>query len=211
MKRPTREFRPLLASGFSRVFPCHVPPAQMRQHPIGTGPFKFVEYKPNQNIKLVRNPDYWKPGLPYLEGIESTIISNRSTAILAFVAGQFDMTFPYEVSIPLLKDVKDQSPKAICEVGPATEATNIIMSRTKPPFDKPEIRRAVALSVDHKAFIDIIGEGQGDIGGTMQPLPEGVWGMSREMLEALPIYQSDVEKNRAEARAIMQKSGYGPN
>ena len=42
----------------------------MRQHPIGTGPFKFVEYKPNQGIKLVRNPDYWKPGRPYLDGIE---------------------------------------------------------------------------------------------------------------------------------------------
>src|ERR1700719_2497982 len=211
LKRPQPSFPMLLASGVSPVYPCHVTPAQMRQHPIGTGPFKFVEYRPNQNIKLAKNPDYWKPGLPYLDGIEFTIIPNRSTAILAFVAGQFDMTFPYEVSIPLLKDVKDQSPKAICEVGPATEATNIIMSRTKPPFDKPEIRRAVALSVDRKAFIDIIGEGQGDIGGTMQPLPEGVWGMPREMLEALPIYRPDVEQNRSEARAIMQKFGYGPD
>ena len=211
LKRPQPALLTLLASGYSPIYPCHVPPAQMRQHPIGTGPFKFVEYKPNQNIKLVRNPDYWKPGLPYLDGIDFTIIPNRSTAILAFVAGKFDMTFPYEVSIPLLKDVKDQSPRAICEVGPATEATNIIMSRTKPPFDKPEIRRAVALSIDRKAFIDIIGEGQGDIGGTMQPLPEGVWGMPREMLETLAIYRPDVEKNRAEARAIMQKLGYGPD
>src|SRR5438132_13406233 len=44
--------------------PCHVSPAQMRQHPIGTGPFKFVEYKPNELIRLIRNPDYWKPGRP---------------------------------------------------------------------------------------------------------------------------------------------------
>jgi peptide/nickel transport system substrate-binding protein len=211
LKRPQPSFLLLLASGVSPVYPCHVTPAQMRQNPIGTGPFKFVEYKPNQDIKLTRNPDYWKPGLPYLDGVDFTIISNRSTAILAFVAGKFDMTFPYEVSIPLLKDVKDQSPQAICEVGPATEATNIIMSRTKPPLDKPEIRRAIALSVDRKAFIEIIGEGQGDIGGTMQPLPEGVWGMPREMLEALAIYRPDVEKNRAEARAIMQKFGYGPD
>ena len=57
----------------------------MRQAPIGTGPFKFVEYKANQSIKLVRNPNYWKPGRPYLDGIEYTIITNRSTAILAFV------------------------------------------------------------------------------------------------------------------------------
>src|SRR5580700_8611449 len=118
-------------------------PAQMRQNPIGTGPFKFVEYKPNQDIKLTRNPDYWKPGLPYLDGVDFTIISNRSTAILAFVAGKFDMTFPYEVSIPLLKDVKDQSPQALCQVGPATESTNIVMSRKIPPFLSRSFRRVL--------------------------------------------------------------------
>src|SRR5438477_12416105 len=131
----------------------------MRQHPIGTGPFKFVDYKPNQYIKLARNPDYWKPGRPYLDGIEYTIIPNRSTAILAFVAGNFDMTFPYEVSIPLLKDVKEQAPQAVCQVGPATESTNVIMSRKLPPYDKPELRRANALTIDRKACIDINGEG----------------------------------------------------
>ena len=44
----------------------------MRQHPIGTGPFKFVSYQPNESIRLTRNPDYWKPGRPYLDGIEWT-------------------------------------------------------------------------------------------------------------------------------------------
>jgi len=58
----------------------------MRQHPIGTGPFKFVSYKPNESIRLARNPDYWKSGRPYLDGIEWRIIPNRSTALLAFVA-----------------------------------------------------------------------------------------------------------------------------
>src|SRR5947207_9475244 len=83
----------LLASGYSPVYPCHVPPQEMRQHPIGTGPFKFVAYKPNEAIRLTRNPDYWKPGRPYLDGIEWTMIPNRSTALLAFVAGKVDMTF----------------------------------------------------------------------------------------------------------------------
>jgi len=78
----------------------------MRQAPIGTGPFKFVEYKSNQGIKVARNPNYWKPGLPYLDGIEYTIITNRSTAILAFVSGKFDVTFPYEITVPLVDDVK---------------------------------------------------------------------------------------------------------
>ena len=52
LKRPQPAFIALLASGYSPVYPCHVSPAQMRQHPIGTGPFKFVEYKPNQSIKV---------------------------------------------------------------------------------------------------------------------------------------------------------------
>src|SRR2546430_5373501 len=76
MKRPQPAFLALLASGFSPVYPCHVAPAQMRQHPVGTGPFKFVEFKPNQSIKITRNPDYWKPGRPYPDGIEWTIVKN---------------------------------------------------------------------------------------------------------------------------------------
>ena len=90
----------------------------MRQHPIGTGPFKFVGFKPNEYIKVTRNPDYWKKDRPYLDGIEYTIIRNLSTAILAFVAGKFDMTFAYGVTEPLLKDVITQMPEAICELAP---------------------------------------------------------------------------------------------
>ena len=211
LKRPQPAFLALLASGFSPIYPCHVPPRDMRQHPIGTGPFKFVEFKPNEYIKVTRNPDYWKKGRPYLDGIEYTIITNRSTAILAFVAGKFDMTFPYSVTVPLLKDVKSQMPQAICELAPVSVNRNLIVNRDKPPFDNPDLRRAMALSFDRKAFIDILTEGQGDIGGAMQPPPEGLWGMPPEMLKTLPGYDPDVQKNRAEARQIMEKLGYGPD
>ena len=94
LKRPQPSLLAMLASGYSPIYPCHVPAAQMRTHPIGTGPFKFVEMKQNESIKLVKNPDYWKKGLPYLDGIEYTIIKNRATAVLAFVAGKVDMTCP---------------------------------------------------------------------------------------------------------------------
>jgi len=145
----------------------------MRQHPIGTGPFKFVGFKPNEYIKVTRNPDYWKKGRPYLDGIEYTIIRNLSTAILAFVAGKFDMTFAYSVTEPLLKDVVNQMPDAICELAPIGVNRSLITNRDKPPFDNPDLRRAMALSFDRKAFIDIVTGGQGDIGGVMQPPPRG--------------------------------------
>src|ERR1700756_4591009 len=177
LKRPQPAFIALLASGFSPVYPCHVPPRDMRSHPIGTGPFKFVEYKPNERITVTRNPDYWKKDRPYLDGIEYTIIRNLSTAILGFVAGQFDMTFSYSLTVPLLHDAKSQLPQAICELTPGSINRNLLINRDKPPFDNPELRRAMALSIDRQAFIDIIGAGRGDIGGGMQPAPGGVWGM----------------------------------
>jgi len=198
----------LLASGYSPVYPCHVSARDMRVNPIGTGPFKFVSFKQNESITLTRNKDYWKPGLPYMDGMEFSIIPNRATAILAFVAGRLDMTFPAEVTIPLLKDIQSQAPQAICQVAPMNVNTNLIVNRDKPPFDNPDIRRAMALTLDRKAFIDILSAGRSDIGGAMLPSPEGVWGMPPDMLRTLLGYDPDIAKNRAEARRIMQGLGY---
>jgi peptide/nickel transport system substrate-binding protein len=188
-----------------------VAPRDMRQHPIGTGPFKFVGFKPNEYIKVTRNPDYWKKERPYLDGIEYTIIRNLSTAVLALVSGKFDSTFPYSLTGPLLKDVKHQMPQALCEMGPVGLNRSLIVNRDRPPFNSLDLRRAMALSLDRRAFIDILTEGEGDIGGAMQPAPAGLWGMPTEILQSLPGYGPDVDKNRAEARQIMQKLGYGPN
>src|SRR5438105_8370134 len=211
LKQPQPAFVALLASGYSPVYPCHVSPQEMRQHPIGTGPFKFVSYKPNESIRLARNPDYWKPGRPYLDAIEWTIIPNRSTALLAFVAGKVDMTFPYEVTVPLLKDIKSQAPDAICELRPRGVASTLIVNRDAPPFDNPDLRRAMALTLDRKSVIDVLSEGQADVGGAMLPPPEGLWGLPSERLKQLPGYDPNVPKSRAAARKIMQQLGYGPN
>jgi len=210
LKTPQPALLALLASGFTPVYPCHVSVRDMRQAPIGTGPFKFVEYKPNQSIKVTRNPNYWKPGRPYLDGIEYTIIANRSTAILAFVSGKFDVTFPYEITVPLVDDVKKQMPQAICDISPMNVAANLLMNPV-PPFDDLEMRRAVAMTIDRKAFVDILTQGKGDIGGAMQPQPEGRWGLPDAVLRELPGYDPDVAKSREKARAIMAAHGFGPD
>ena len=198
-----------IAGGVGPVYPCHVSPEKMRRQPIGTGPFKFVDYKANQYIKVTRNPHYWKPGRPYLDGIEYTIIKNVATAMLGFTAGNFDLTFPYSMSIPVMKDVKRQAPAALCEVTPGTVNRHLLVNRTIPPFDNRDVRLAMALALDRQAFIDILGEGQGDIGAVLQPPPGGLWGMPPDMLKHLPGYGADVKKNRQQGRALMEKLGYG--
>jgi peptide/nickel transport system substrate-binding protein len=211
LKRPQPAFLMLLANGFAPIYPCHVPARDMRQHPIGTGPFKFVEFKPNESIKMTRNPDYWKKDRPYLDGIEFTIIRNMSTATLTFISGQLDMTFPYTLTVPLFKGVRSQRPDANCELTSDGINRNLLVNRDKPPFDSLELRHAMALSLDRKAFIDIISEGQGEIGGVLQPAPGGLWGIPLDLLKELPGYDPDVQKNRARARHIMEKLGYGPD
>jgi peptide/nickel transport system substrate-binding protein len=118
LKRPQLSFLSLLASGYAPVYPCHVSTKNMRANPIGTGPFKFAEFKRNESIKFVRNPDYWKKGRPLIDAIEWRFIENRSTRILAFIAGEFDFTFSADVTVPLFKDVSSQAPKAVCELAP---------------------------------------------------------------------------------------------
>ena len=211
LRRPQPSFLAFLAAGYSPVYPCHVTAAQMRVHPIGTGPYRFVEYQRNETIKLERNRDYWKPGLPHLDGIEYTIVPNRSTAALSFMAGKFDMTFPYEMPIPIVKDIQQQAPAARCEISPNNLSVNLLVNRANPPFDKPEISHAMALALDRKSFIDILSEGKSDQGGALLPPPEGVWGLPPEMLLALPGYNGDTAGNRAEARRIMESLGYGPD
>ena len=198
----------LLASAFSAVYPCHVPQQVMRTKPIGTGPFKFVEFKRGESIRLVRNPDYFKKDLPYLDEITFRMIDSRATRMLAFATGEFDITFPSDVSVPLMKDMKARAPKAICEMTTTGTQVNLMVNRENPPFDSPEIRRAMSLAIDRKPFNTILMEGLGLMGGAMLPKPVGEWSMPPEMVSSLTGYGSDAEKNIAEAQGIMQKLGY---
>src|ERR1700758_3301573 len=91
LKQPQPALLALLASGWSPIYPCHVAPRDMRSHPVGTGPFKFVSFQPNQSITVAKNPDYWKSGRPYLDGIEYTIMREIGPRDLAFFAGNFDL------------------------------------------------------------------------------------------------------------------------
>jgi peptide/nickel transport system substrate-binding protein len=209
LKRAQPAFLAMLATGWTPIYPCHVSPRDMRTRPIGTGPFKFVEFQPNQVIRVAKNPDYWKPGKPHLDAIEYPIIKDVSTRLLTFISGKSH--FYPGVTMPQLKDVKNQAPQAVCQIFSANVGRNLLVNRDSRPFDNPELRRAMSLSLDRRSFIDIITAGEGEIGGAMQPAPSGLWGMPADMLNTLPGYDLDVQRNRAQARKIMEKLGYGPD
>src|SRR5581483_3022641 len=197
LRAPQPSLLPLLASGFSALYPCLVPQQVMRTKPIGTGPVKLVELKRGESIRLVRNPDYWKKDRPYLDEITWKIIESRATRLLAFGTGEFDITFPNDVSIPLLKDVKAQDPTAICETAPTGTAANLLVNRVNPPFDNADIRKAMSLAINRPEFSKIFQQGQALLGGAMLPKPSGEWGMPKQTLETLTGYSGDLAKNVA--------------
>ena len=129
----------------------------------------------------MRNPDYFKKDRPYLDEITVRTIDSRATRMLAFSTGDYDITFPSDVSIPLMKDVKARAPNAICEVITTGTLINLMVNRVNPPFDNPEIRKAMSLALDRKPFNSILMEGTARLGGAMLPKPEGEWGMPAEM------------------------------
>src|SRR5260370_18334264 len=124
--------------------------------------------------------------------------------MLAFIAGKVDMTFPNEVTPPMLKDVKQQAPQAICDLVPTNISINLIVNRETPPFDNPDISRAMALTLDRKAFVDILYQGEADIGGVLLPPPAGVWGLPADILKTTPGYGTDGQKTLPAAPQIME-------
>jgi peptide/nickel transport system substrate-binding protein len=208
LERPQPSFMTLLANGFSAVYPCHVDGKAMRQKPIGTGPFKVVEFRPNESVKLMRNADYWKPGLPYLDAIEYTIVQSQATRTLSFIAGQFDMIMPEDAGVPMIKDITTQVPKAVCELTANNVTHSLLINHKSPSMQDARVKRAISLALDRNAFVMAAG-GSGRLGGNMMSPPYGVWGLTAEQVQAVPGYGTDVEMNRTEARKLMAEAGYG--
>ena len=208
LKAPQPSFLALLASGYSPVYPCHVSQKDMRAKPVGTGPFKVLEFKRGEGVTLARNPDYWKKGLPRLDRIEYRTIDNRSTRVLAFMAGDVDLTFVSDITVAGLKDINAKTPNAQCQFVPSNNTINMIVNPGAPPFDKLEVRKAMALALDRSAFNTILAEGKSMIGVVMLPAPDGKWAMRDSELAKITGYDPDLAKNQAEARKIMEGLGY---
>ncbi len=95
------------------------------------------------------------------------MIDSRATRMLAFATGDYDITFPSDVSIPLMKDIKARAPNAICEMTATGTQINLMVNRVNPPFDNPDIRKAMSLALDRKPFNTILMEGTARMGGAM--------------------------------------------
>ena len=137
--------------------------ASLANNPVGTGPFKFVEWKKGQYIRLDKNPDYWREGYPLLDRIVARIIPDASTRTAAMESGE--VHYGAFGAIPNIDVVRLRDS---AEIGVTTDGYAMInpmalleVAVTKPPFDNKAMRQAISMVIDRQFMIDNIWFGYG--------------------------------------------------
>jgi peptide/nickel transport system substrate-binding protein len=179
---------------------------------IGTGPYKFVEWRPAQHLKLARNPVYWGPR-PDFENVTLKYIAKDAGRLAALLAGDVDLID--EVSPDGAKQLKANPQVRVFSIGSTrliylaldsdrdqspfvTDAAGKPLERN--PLKDARVRRALSLMIDRRLFVDRLLDGSGVPAGQM--VPQGIGGFE----PALPAPNADV----AAAKKLLAEAGY-PN
>ena len=209
LKRPQPSLLLMLASGYSPVLPAHVPINELRQKCVGTGPFRQKEWLRGQLVEMERNPDYFVPDRPYLDGIRYTIIRERGTRLAALQAGRLDAFVPLEMTKAMADAAKSGAPSlVITEIG-QNGSDNVLLNHKRAPFDNALVRRAVNFALDRRSYVKSVRQDGAVIGAALMPKPMGFWGLGEPDLRNLAGYR-DPARDKAEAKRLLAEAGYGP-
>jgi len=167
--------------------------AQFYQHPIGTGPFKWDYWHKGQALKLLRNPQYWQQGLPYLNSVTWTDVPSDNTRELQLKAGQAQIDqFPAWSTVSSLKTTGGVD----MHLFNSTQTNYLAFNEQRKPFQDIHVRRAISLAIDRNALVKAVLFGNGKPANSLFP-PQ------------VPFYDPStpgLQFNLAQARAEMAKS-----
>ncbi len=141
--------------------------------PIGTGPFKFQEWVPNDHLTAVRNPNYWRKGLPYLDQITFKPISDPNQRANSLQAGTVDML---HIDVPaIILQYRDNQNYGYIDDSKQTigepDMDLLLLNLAKPPFDDIRARQALACALNLDAFKAVINKGLNPVSN--QPFSPG--------------------------------------
>ena len=183
-------------------------PNYYKQHAMGSGPFKLKEYVRGASIEMERNPNYWKPGLPYMDGIKYFLIKDDGARAKAIRADRADVEFrgfaPAEV-----ESITSQMGNKVTVAYPGQPAHwGIAFNVDKKPFDDERVRKAMSLAIDRYDMAKTLAPLTSlDIPGGPIP-PSAPWALSPEELQELPGFGKDHEANLKEAKRLLAEAGY---
>jgi peptide/nickel transport system substrate-binding protein len=165
------------------------------ENPVGTGPFKFKEWKRNDHITLVKNENYWKKGLPKLDQVIFRAIPENSARLNALTAGEVDLIDGVNFSdIPTIEG----NPNLQVFYRPSMNVAYLGLTSTRGPLKDKRVRQALNYAVDKKALIDAFYSGAAE--PAVNPMPPVIAGYNDKV--------QDYEYNPEKAKELLKEAGY---
>lgn len=199
----------ILSINLMPILPKHIIEAKgdMKRDVCGTGPFRFVNYTRGTLWEFARNNNYFKQGLPYLDGVNYYVIQDKSTLFAAFRTRRLLMTGIHRQLYPEQRDILVKAhPEVVVQQECINTAYMVRMNTKRAPLGDVRVRHAISLAHDRAAMIRIVSQGAGKIGGIFQPT--GRWNLPMEELVTFPGYGPDAAANLQEAKRLLAEAGY---
>ncbi len=217
LKFPAATFLTTIAVDYYAMYPKHVaegkPQDEINCCPdnlVGSGPWKFKAFEPKVAWEHERNPDYFKPGRPFLDGLRFNIIRDVNRLLAALQQGQVDLTDglapTYAPNVTKILE-KETNGRVKVIVRPGGSGKFFILTNT-PPFDDPRVRRAVFLAVNRQEMVQVL-YCQEDVCDAK----EGTFFQvdlieKQDELADVPGYRIPKEADIAEAKGLMAEAGF---
>ena len=218
LKFPAAAFLSALGIDYMKIVPKHVVEAGTDignvAPQVGSGPYEMVDYRKGDSIEYKRNENYFKDGLPLLDGIIKYVITDKGRTKAAFETKQLLMGtvgftgMNVQDYLNLQESAGDHLTVHFMN---DFLAIGLMLNTTIPPYDNPKVRRALFLAVDRQAQVDAFGFGKGSIHG---PLPSWLWfGLPEEELLEVPGFRqtADGKKDPQDlemAKQLLAEAGY---
>jgi peptide/nickel transport system substrate-binding protein len=179
----------LATSGNSTIIPIGFDD----KHPVGTGPFKFVSFSPGVQSTFSRNPNYWRPGRPYLNEVVITDYADETSQTNALLAGQIDVAD--HLSGTSIGQLTSAGKRVL--ISDAGGWNPFTMRVDVPPFNDVRVRQALRLAIDRRQMLDLVYGGHGTLGND-------VFGIfAAEYDRSLPQRVQDI----AHAKSLLKAAG----
>ncbi|MFH1486152.1 MAG: ABC transporter substrate-binding protein [Chloroflexota bacterium] len=167
---------------------------------VGTGPFKLAGFTRNVNYRLVKNPDYFEKGIPYVDGVNILMIPDMAARIASFRTRRVD--YIGELRTPDLLVLRRAVP-GLREIKVPGGSIGIYFNAYEPPFDNMKLRQAIVGGLQHQELIDIVTQGTGILSGPLYGGPKG-WGLAWFPDELKKLYAYDPDR----VKRLLTEAGY---
>jgi peptide/nickel transport system substrate-binding protein len=210
LKFATSAILPALADPFTLIYPKAIldkDPHWFEMNVMGSGPFKFVRYEAGQSIIGERNRDYYRDGLPYLDGFIGIFADKQAVRVDAIRADRAAIEFrgfPPSVRDELVGELGD---KVTVQDNDWNCGSLVTPNHKKKPFDDVRVRRALTLALDRWHGIPALAKiaNVRSVGGVV--FPASPLAATKDELQLLPGYGTDIDTSRAEAKRLLKEAG----